>query len=72
VNTRLVLVTGGSGSIGAHCIVQLLAAGCRVRTTVRSATREADVRAMLGVAGRRAGRVAVVRGCRSGLGCGLG
>jgi nucleoside-diphosphate-sugar epimerase len=44
---NLVLVTGGSGFIGAHCILQLLNAGHRVRTTVRSLQREADVRAML-------------------------
>jgi nucleoside-diphosphate-sugar epimerase len=44
---ELVLVTGGSGFIGAHCILQLLEAGYRVRTTVRSLKREADVRAML-------------------------
>jgi nucleoside-diphosphate-sugar epimerase len=42
-----VLVTGGSGFIGCHSILQLLAAGHRVRTTVRSLKREADVRAML-------------------------
>jgi nucleoside-diphosphate-sugar epimerase len=47
----LVLVTGGSGFIGSHCIVQLLAAGHRVRTTVRSLDREAGVRAMLKEAG---------------------
>ena len=46
-----VLVTGGSGFIGVHCILQLLNAGYRVRTTVRSLTREADVRAMLEVGG---------------------
>ena len=50
-----VLVTGGSGFLGAHCIVQLLAAGYRVRTTVRSLTREGDVRAMLKTAGSDAG-----------------
>jgi nucleoside-diphosphate-sugar epimerase len=42
-----ILVTGGSGFIGSHSILQLLAAGHRVRTTVRSLKREGDVRAML-------------------------
>ena len=42
-----VLVTGGSGFIGSHCILQLLGAGHRVRTTVRSLRRETEVRAML-------------------------
>ncbi|RTM09177.1 MAG: aldehyde reductase [Hyphomicrobiales bacterium] len=48
---ELVLVTGGSGFLGAHCILALLNAGYRVRTTVRSARREADVLAMLKVGG---------------------
>jgi nucleoside-diphosphate-sugar epimerase len=52
---ELVLVTGGSGFIGAHCILQLLHAGYRVRTTVRSLTREGDVRAMLEVGGAAPG-----------------
>lgn len=39
-----VLVTGGSGFVAAHCIVQLLNAGYRVRTTVRSAGRADSVR----------------------------
>ena len=42
-----VLVTGGSGFIGSHAILQLLNAGHRVRTTVRSLQREPDVRSML-------------------------
>ena len=42
-----VLVTGGSGFIAAHCILQLLDRGYRVRTTVRSMDRESSVRAML-------------------------
>src|SRR5579871_6091050 len=42
-----VLVTGASGFIGSHSIVQLLAAGHQVRATVRNLNREGDVRAML-------------------------
>jgi len=50
-----VLVTGGSGFIGAHCILQLLAAGHQVKTTVRDLKREGDVRAMLKTGGADAG-----------------
>src|ERR1700754_2529323 len=42
-----VLVTGGTGFVGAHCLIQLLAAGHEARTTVRDLKRESDVRAML-------------------------
>src|ERR1700729_4160589 len=50
-----VLVTGGSGFIGSHSILQLLAAGHRVRTTVRNLNREGEVRAMLQQGGAEPG-----------------
>ncbi|CDX12977.1 NAD-dependent epimerase/dehydratase [Mesorhizobium sp. ORS 3324] len=52
---ELVLVTGGSGFLGAHSILALLKAGYRVRTTVRSARREADVLAMVKAGGAEPG-----------------
>jgi dihydroflavonol-4-reductase len=55
VSGELVLVTGGSGFVGAHCILKLLEAGYRVRTTVRSLDREPEVRAMLKVGGAEPG-----------------
>lgn len=42
-----VLVTGGSGFLGSHCIVRLLQAGHAVRATVRNLARETEVRAMV-------------------------
>jgi nucleoside-diphosphate-sugar epimerase len=42
-----ILVTGGTGFIASHTILQLLGEKHRVRTTVRSLKREADVRGML-------------------------
>ena len=42
-----VLVTGGSGFIGVHTILQLLADGHAVRTTLRNPDRSKDVIAML-------------------------
>lgn len=50
-----VLVTGGSGFIASHCILQLLGAGERVRTTVRDLAREANVRALLKQGGAEPG-----------------
>jgi dihydroflavonol-4-reductase len=46
-NMSRVLVTGGSGFVGSHCIVQLLREGHSVRTTVRDLKREAEVQAMV-------------------------
>jgi dihydroflavonol-4-reductase len=46
-----VLVTGGSGYVGSHVILQLLREGFSVRTTIRSLAREAAVRESLRAAG---------------------
>ncbi|KAJ5748219.1 NAD dependent epimerase/dehydratase [Penicillium nucicola] len=46
-----VLVTGGSGFIASHLILQLLRAGYKVRTTIRTPSREKDLRDVLQKAG---------------------
>ncbi|WP_414451695.1 SDR family oxidoreductase [Burkholderia sp. 22PA0099] len=43
MNDTTVLVTGGTGFIAQHCILALLREGYRVRTTIRSPGREAEV-----------------------------
>ena len=70
-----VLVTGGSGFIGSHAILRLLAEGHDVRSTLRNLHREAEVRALLGATGEErlrfvaadltadAGWAEVVAGC---------
>jgi len=49
------LVTGGTGFIASHSILQALGENHRVRTTIRSLKREADVRAMLKQGGSEPG-----------------
>jgi dihydroflavonol-4-reductase len=44
---ELVLVTGGSGFIAVHIIVRLLTQGYRVRTTLRTPSRQDEVKSML-------------------------
>jgi len=55
MNDDLVLVTGGTGFIAQHCLLALLAKGYRVRTTVRSLAREAQVRDYLRTGGAEPG-----------------
>lgn len=42
-----VLVTGGTGFLAAHCLIQLLAAGHETRATVRNPANQGSVRDML-------------------------
>lgn len=49
-----VLVTGGSGFIGSHAILQALAAGFDVRSSVRDLRREGELRALLRANGAHA------------------
>ncbi|WP_233828356.1 SDR family oxidoreductase [Paraburkholderia sp. ZP32-5] len=55
MNDQTVLVTGGTGFIAQHCILALLSRGYRVRTTVRSLAREAEVRSNLKTGGAEPG-----------------
>lgn len=55
MNDTRVLVTGGTGFIAQYCILALLRDGYRVRTTLRSPEREAEVRAHLQAGGATPG-----------------
>jgi nucleoside-diphosphate-sugar epimerase len=44
---QLVLVTGGTGFVGAHCILQLLGKGYKVKATLRSLKRKDEIINML-------------------------
>ncbi|MDF7818687.1 aldehyde reductase [Runella sp. MFBS21] len=46
-NKETVLVTGGTGFVGVHCILQLLQKGYKVKTTVRNLKRKDEVFEML-------------------------
>ncbi|WP_238882938.1 aldehyde reductase [Clostridium sp. YIM B02551] len=48
---ELVLVTGGSGFIAVHIILKLLSQGYRVRTTLRTLSRQDEVKSMLAQGG---------------------
>lgn len=56
-----VLVTGGSGFLGGWCIVEALRRGHDVRTTVRSSSRESEVRANVATEIDAGDRLEVVR-----------
>jgi len=55
-----VLVSGGSGFLGGHCVAELLRRGYGVRTTVRDLAKEGEVRARVASGLDPGGRLAVL------------
>lgn len=55
-----VLVTGGSGFLAGWCMVELLARGYEVRTTVRDLGREAEVREAVSAGGQAGEKLSVL------------
>jgi nucleoside-diphosphate-sugar epimerase len=50
-NSKIVLVTGGTGTVGSQCILQLLQIGYTVKTTLRSIDKKNQVMEMLKTGG---------------------
>jgi nucleoside-diphosphate-sugar epimerase len=50
-HSETVLVTGGTGFVGSHCVLQLLQRGYEVRTTLRSMGRKGEVIDMMKAGG---------------------
>lgn len=66
-SNEMVLVTGGSGFLGVHCLLLALQKGYRMRTTVRSLTRADQVRQMLHHGGATQEQVDSVEFCAADL-----
>jgi nucleoside-diphosphate-sugar epimerase len=58
--TETVLVTGGSGFLAGWCMVELLAQGYEVRTTVRDLGREQEVRDAVSAGGQAGEKLSVL------------
>ena len=50
-HSEMVLVTGGTGFVGSHCVLQLLQRGYGVRTTLRSMGRKGEILDMMKAGG---------------------
>lgn len=67
-NKPLVLVTGGSGFIGAHCLLALIkTSSYRLRTTVRSTSKTSSVKSQLEYGGADPASVNAIEFCEADL-----